>query len=122
MQIMVVENHPDTLLYMRMYLEASGYIVRSAMTMEQALTQLAAASCDVLISDIGLPDGDGWELIQRAHLSPSVYTIAMSGFGTHADVIRSQQAGYRQHLLKPFTPDQLDEFLAVAERERDQRR
>ena len=116
--ILIVENHADTLKYLRMYLETFGHAVRSAATMREALDDLAAASCDVLISDIGLPDGSGWDLIQKAHLPPSVYAIAMSGFGMGPDQSRSKAAGFRHHLLKPFTPDQLDEYLAEAQKER----
>ncbi len=117
--IFVVENHVDTLKYLRMYLEALGHSVRSARTMEDALQQLAAdPPVDVLISDIGLPDGDGWELMRQAHLPASVYAIAMSGFGMGPDQSRSKAVGFRHHLLKPFTPDQLDGYLAEAQRER----
>jgi CheY-like chemotaxis protein len=118
LKILVVENHADTMKYLRMYLESLGHSVRSARTMAEALEQLAAAPCEVLISDIGLPDGDGWELMKRAHLPSSVYAIAMSGFGMGPDQSRSTAAGYRHHLLKPFTPDQLDEYLVEAQQER----
>ena len=118
LEILVVENHADTLKYLSMYLESMGHRVRSAHTMREALEQLSAEPCDVLISDIGLPDGDGWELMLEAHLPPSVYAIAMSGFGMGPDQSRSKAAGYRRHLLKPFTPDQLDEYLTEAQRER----
>ena len=117
--IVVVENHADTLKYLRMYLEILGHAVRSAITMRQGLEQLASQPCDVLICDIGLPDGSGWELMTRAHLPASVYAIAMSGFGMGPDQSRSKAAGFRHHLLKPFTPDQLDPYLAEAQRERE---
>jgi CheY-like chemotaxis protein len=118
LQILVVENHADTLKYLSMYLQSLGHTVREAHNVREALEQLAAAPCDVFISDIGLPDGDGWELMRKAHLPKSVYSIAMSGFGMAADRIRSEKAGYRRHLLKPFTPDQLDDCLEEAQRER----
>ena len=79
---------------------------------------LSEGSVDVLLSDIGLPDGDGWELMERAHLPDSVYAIAMSGFGMGNDHSRSKEAGYRHHLLKPFTPDLLDGYLEEAMQER----
>lgn len=118
LRILVVENHADTLKYLRMYLETLGHEVRSAETVQEALNALAAAPCDVMISDIGLPDGDGWDLMRRAQLPSSVYAIAMSGFGMGPDRGRSAAAGYRRHMLKPFTPDQLDEYLEEAQRER----
>jgi two-component system CheB/CheR fusion protein len=117
--VLVVENHADTLKYLRMYLEHLGHAVRTAGTLAKALEQLAAAPCDVLISDIGLPDGDGWDLLKRAQLRTPVYAIAMSGFGMGSDRSRSRAAGFRHHLLKPFTPEQLDGYLQEAQQEHD---
>ena len=119
LRVFVVENHPDTLHYLRMYLEMTGHVVQSAATMGEALTVVPDADPDVLISDIGLPDGSGWELLRR--LGPSsrrpLYAIAMSGFGTGADEVRSREAGYRHHLTKPFLPEALDVMLAEAAQE-----
>src|SRR3954451_8308316 len=85
LRIFVVENHPDTLKYLTIYLEQMGHTVHSARSMHEALEHLPSAESQVLISDIGLPDGDGWELLQRSRLAGSVYAIAMSGFGMNAD-------------------------------------
>ena len=117
LRIFVVENHPDTLKYLRMYLEQMDHHVQSARSVAEALAALPDADADVLISDIGLPDGDGWELLRRAQLPHPVYAIAMSGFGMNADHARSRAAGYRHHLLKPFAPEDLDVMLEEAARE-----
>ena len=119
LRVFVVENHPDTLKYLRLYLETLGHEVSAALTMHDALAALPAAEPDVLISDIGLPDGTGWELMRRldGRLGAGVYTIAMSGFALHADQARSQAAGFRHHLLKPFSPDHLGDLLDEAARE-----
>lgn len=114
LRVFVVENHADTLKYLRMYLEQMGHVVDSAGTMAEALAALPGADADVLISDIGLPDGDGWELMRRMELPRPVYAIAMSGFGMNADHARSRAVGYRHHLLKPFTPEDLDAMLEEA--------
>jgi CheY-like chemotaxis protein len=114
LRILLVENHKDTLLWMTRYLELMGHTVVSARTRAEALKSLPDAACDVLISDIGLPDGDGWELLQTAHLSHPVYAIAMSGFGMTADRAKSKAAGYRHHILKPFDPSALDAILEEA--------
>jgi two-component system CheB/CheR fusion protein len=121
LRIFVVENHEDTLVALTHYLISSGYAVCSAQTMEDALNILPTVQFDVLISDIGLPDGDGWELLRRARLKPRVYTIAMSGFGQKSDRAKSEAAGYRKHLIKPFEPDDLDTALAQAVASRDSR-
>src|SRR5829696_6670983 len=105
LSIFIVENHADTLKYLRMYLEQLGHAVRAARSMTEALAELPSSDCDVLISDIGLPDGDGWELLRQVKLPHSPYAIAMSGYGMNADRLRSKEAGYRHHILKPFQPD-----------------
>lgn len=112
LRIFIVENHPDTLLGLTMYLEQEGHTILSAHTIREALDAMPKEEFDVLLSDIGLPDGDGWELLRRAALPESVYTIAMSGFGMNADRLKSRDAGYKQHLLKPFNPDELSAILA----------
>ncbi|MDB6172420.1 MAG: hypothetical protein JWL59_1731 [Chthoniobacteraceae bacterium] len=114
LRIFLVENHTDTLKYMRMYLETLGHHVEVASSMTSALDQIPALEIDLLISDIGLPDGDGWELLQRLTAVRPIYAVAMSGFGMNSDRAKSLAVGYRHHLIKPFMPDELDPILADA--------
>ncbi|RYD80106.1 MAG: response regulator [Verrucomicrobiaceae bacterium] len=117
LHILVVENHPDTLKYLTLYLEQLGHTVSAARSLKEALELASSEKCHVLMSDIGLPDGDGWELLRRAQFHEPVYSIAMSGFGTSGDRLKSKEAGYRHHILKPFNPDELDLLLEEAARE-----
>ena len=117
LRIFIVENHADTLDVLTQYLEGMGHRVCSANSMAGALAALPDSPCDALISDIGLPDGDGWQLMEQAHLPATVYAIAMSGFGMNADRLKSKAAGFRRHLLKPFVPTELDAALEEASRE-----
>ena len=119
MRVFVVENHPDTLRSLRLYLELAGCAVESASTVAEALAMIPRTHCDVLISDIGLPDGDGWGLLRtlRERDQAPAYAIAMSGFGMNADHVRSQDAGFRHHLFKPFDPGDFDAMLAEAANE-----
>lgn len=117
LRIFVVENHPDTLFWLVRYLQQAGHTVLSARTQTEAMQALPTAACEVLISDIGLPDGDGWELLRAAPLPRPTFAIAMSGFGTNADRAKSKAAGYRHHILKPFDPIALDAILEEAARE-----
>ena len=117
LRIFVVENHEDTLRWLSRYLEMLGHQVMPARTMREALEAIPGAQCDVLISDIGLPDGDGWELLRRLEARRPVYAIAMSGFGMTADRTKSLAAGYQAHILKPFEPEVLEAALAEAARE-----
>ena len=117
MRIFIVENHEDTRFLLGLLLEQLGHTVLSATTLQQALAALPDANCDVLISDIGLPDGNGWELMAKLGESRPRYAIAMSGFGMTSDRQRSLNAGYRHHLLKPVEPNQLENLLDEAARE-----
>ncbi len=82
--------------------------------MKIALAKIPETTLDLLISDIGLPDGDGWELLSRLGPPKDYLAVAMSGCGANADKKRSRAVGYRHHLLKPFLPDELDPILAEA--------
>ncbi len=80
--------------------------------MKSALKLAPKAKFDVLISDIGLPDGDGWELMERLREKmPGLKAIAMSGYGMRADLAKSEAAGYAAHIVKPFGPMELDTAL-----------
>ncbi|HET6406762.1 MAG TPA: PAS domain-containing protein, partial [Chthoniobacteraceae bacterium] len=83
---------------------------------EELRSALASADVDVLISDIGLPDGDGWQLMRRIGeiKSAQPFGIAMSGYSTRADIEKSHTAGYKHHLIKPFLPEELDVLIAEA--------
>jgi len=108
----VIENHQDTLDAIKMFLEAQGHTVEVALDMKSALSQAPATKFDVLISDIGLPDGDGWELVKKLREQiPGLKAIAMSGYGMRADLERSKASGFGAHLIKPFGPMELDAAL-----------
>lgn len=120
LQIFVVEDHQDTLEALEFYLTQAGHVVRSAGTKAAALSALSQAPCDLLLSDISLSDGTGWDLVRELGSARPRYTVAMSGFGTAKDIERSKTAGFRHHLVKPIDPDTLDELVADAVRERDE--
>lgn len=117
MRILVVENHADTLKYIKMYLESLGHSVSTAVTMQAALDASPTEDCQVVLSDIGLPDGDGWQLLERARFPRPVYAVAMSGFAAEGDFDRSKAAGFRRHIVKPFGGEDLVEILEEASRE-----
>jgi DNA-binding response OmpR family regulator len=121
LRIFLVENDVDTLKYFRLYLEESGHTVFGARTQAEALSAIPSLRCDVLISDLGLSDGTGWDLLRRVReetQAPPPYAIAVSGFGREVDRGKSVAAGFRHHLLKPFDLEELDAMLAEAMQER----
>jgi DNA-binding response OmpR family regulator len=115
LSVFLVENHEDTVRYMQLFLEQLSYQVSVATDMATALREIPKERCDVLISDIGLPDGDGWQLMGLLGNNRPRFAIAMSGYGTGNDQRKSREAGYDHHLVKPFTPDALLELLHEAE-------
>ncbi|RZJ07456.1 MAG: response regulator, partial [Rubrivivax sp.] len=120
LRVFIVENNDDTRLTLSMLLRVMGHEVQSAATMNEALDQLPGADADVIVSDIGLPDGDGWEMLSRLHLPRPAYAIAMSGYGMQEDRERSFAVGFRHHLVKPMDIDKLESLLLEAARERRQ--
>ena len=94
-----------------------GHLVGSADSVASALERLPAFGADVLISDIGLDDGTGWDLMKRLESSRPPYALAMSGFGSSSDRANSRAAGFRHHLWKPVMPEYLDALLVEAARE-----
>ena len=114
LRIFLVEDHPDTLAALYLYLNHVGHAVRTARTKQEALKKVGEADDDVLISDIGLSDGNGWELIREMGDSRPQFAIAMSGYGTAADRERSAEAGFRHHLIKPVPLEKLATVLDEA--------
>lgn len=85
LRILRVENHADTHLSLTLLLEQCGHAVTGACTMQEAFDLLSLQEWDVLLSDIGLPDGSGWGPMGRAHPRREPYAIAMSGYGMNVD-------------------------------------
>ena len=112
LRILIVENHEDSLTYLTRYLQQQGHEVCGVRDMASALEVISSSNFDVLISDLGLPDGDGWQLLGQ--MTPKPFGIAMSGFGSRSDLEKSHAAGYKHHLTKPFLPDDLDALLQEA--------
>jgi DNA-binding response OmpR family regulator len=119
MSVFLVENHEDTVRYLQVFLEQLGYKVSVAGDMKTALREIPKSRYDVLISDIGLPDGDGWTLMEKLGSGRPTFAIAMSGYGTANDRSKSRDAGYAHHLVKPFIPDALLRLLREAEKMRE---
>ena len=114
MRILVIEDHPDTLRWLQLHLEDLGHTVFTANDLEHAEEVLNTIDCDVLISDISLPDGTGWELMERKKVPKEMLAIAMSGVGRNIDATRSYDAGFKHHLFKPFPLVYLDRLLQDA--------
>jgi CheY-like chemotaxis protein len=117
LSILVVENHQDTLEAMKMFLGVNGHSVETAATMRAALDATAQDSFDLIITDIGLPDGDGWELMRSLRQNGPVRAVAMSGYGCKEDIEKSHAVGFQAHLLKPLKVSDLEAVVRKVERQ-----
>ena len=116
LNILIVEDHEDTAQTLRDTLVRHGHRVRVADAVAPALREAAADPCELLISDIGLPDGSGVDLLRQIQPFPALGAIAMSGFGMEEDLARSRDAGFDRHLTKPVDFVLLEQTIAELSR------
>jgi signal transduction histidine kinase/CheY-like chemotaxis protein len=109
--ILVVDDHQDTCVGMKMMLERRGYDITIAHTADQAVQKAGAQDFDLLISDIGLPDRSGYELMRELRATRNLRGIAISGFGMEHDVNKARAAGFSEHLTKPINFERLEEAI-----------
>jgi PAS domain S-box-containing protein len=111
LRLLVVEDHVDTARTLSRILRAAGFSVTTANNVTSALELAEKESFDVLLSDIGLPDGTGYDLLHEVRKHRPVQAIAMSGFGMDEDLRKSREAGFSEHLVKPVHVPELLEAL-----------
>lgn len=112
-RVLLVEDHTDTAVSLHTLLTRRGYSVEIAKDIATALQLVNAKEFDILVSDLGLPDGTGYELMQQlAARYPALRGIALSGYGMDEDIRRCMAAGFTEHLVKPVKISQLEEALA----------
>lgn len=102
LRILVVEDHADTAYMLRKLLDAAGHRVTVATSATDALEIAKRQTFDLLVSDIGLPDLPGYELMRQLKDRGKIKGIAMSGYGMEEDIRRSFEAGFSEHLVKPL--------------------
>jgi PAS domain S-box-containing protein len=110
LHILLVEDHHDTAAALIRLLQLRGHKVTHAATVAAAIE--AAAEHDLLICDIGLPDGTGYDVITHVRKRHSTPSIALTGFGMSADVDRALAAGFDAHLTKPVNFGRLEATMA----------
>jgi len=112
--ILLVEDDFDTAEVMRDLLSEAGFDVHLAAGVAEADTAFRRHPVDVLVSDVGLPDGSGLELLSRLRaLRPSLPGIVLSGYGMEQDVAASRANGFAEHFIKPVN---LDRLIAAIDR------
>ncbi len=111
LRILVVDDHDDTRRVLGNLLRGKGHEVSTAVNVATALETLSCKTIDVLLSDIGLPDGTGYQLMEQAKSFQPLIGIALSGFGMAEDIDRAFEAGFSHHMIKPVNFDQLETVL-----------
>ena len=107
LRLIVVEDHAESADGLKKFLNAVGYRVFVATDMTSALSLASAVEFDVLLSDLALPDGNGWELLKRLSAERQIRAIAFSGHNSPDDLQRSAEAGFIEHIPKPLCPERL---------------
>lgn len=107
LQILLVEDHEDSALALCEILRGHGHLVRHAASLAEAREHAGSEPFDFLISDIGLPDGSGLDVLEAVRARGEVRSIALSGYGSERDVARTREAGFDLHLTKPVDVDGL---------------
>ena len=102
-RILFVEDDPDTASAMSRLLTCCGYQVQTAGSVGEAVRTWSGGSFDLLISDVGLPDGTGRDILRAISGTEPVKAIVISGHGLDEDVQESRSAGFAEHLVKPVS-------------------
>ncbi len=112
LRLLIVEDHEATRTVLTRLLERQGHHVVSAGTIQEALAAVSKEPFDVLITDLGLPDGSGLDLMSQIKGRSNCHGIALSGYGMEQDLRQTKEAGFFAHLVKPVNFDQLRQLLA----------
>ncbi|MEP0833853.1 ATP-binding protein [Microcoleus sp. AS-A8] len=116
-QVLVVDDEPDSREFVAFVLEQAGANVLTATTADEALTMLIRSEPNVLLSDIGMPDMDGYMLMQQVRALPpdqggQVLAIALTAYAGDFNQQQALRAGFQQHVSKPLEPETLIQVIS----------
>jgi hypothetical protein len=111
LRILLVEDHRDTRHALSRLLTHFGHHMSVADNTQRALQMMASQRFDLVLCDIGLPDGSGYDVISKAKQEGPIKAVAITGFGTEEDIRRSKEAGFDFHLIKPVDLQELQSVL-----------
>ncbi len=111
LRILLVEDHAETRVAIGRLLRKRGYQLELAATATQAREIADQKEFDVVISDLGLPDEDGYQLMRELRARHNLKGIALSGYGMEQDQTKSSEAGFNLHIVKPVTIDTLENAI-----------
>jgi hypothetical protein len=111
LRILVVEDHSDTLEALSRLLNHFGHEIYTANDARSALDMINSKEFDVVLCDLALPDGNGYDVIAEAKRKRAVKAVALSGFAARDDIERGRKAGFDFHLAKPVDFHELRSVL-----------
>ena len=114
LRVLVVDDHPDLLSMLDLMMQRRQYAVKTAQSGPEALEMAPDFAPHVVVSDLGMPGMDGFQLMQELRATPDIgpfKSIALTGYDLQTDGDRARNAGYDAHLCKPFEFDQLFDVI-----------
>lgn len=111
LRLLVVEDHIDSAELLAELLQHYGHTVRIATTVSDAMAIANEQTFDVVLSDVGLPDASGYDLMQQLRDRYAMKGIAMTGSGRASDIEAGRAAGFAVHLTKPVSLRRLQQAL-----------
>ena len=108
----MVEDHEDTAKTMARLLRGLNHKVDIAQSVSAGVELALGQEYDLILSDIGLPDGTGIDFIEKVRPHKKTPAIAITGFGVEEDVRRSLEAGFSAHLTKPVNFERLESLIS----------
>jgi len=121
-RVLVVDDEPAILRFLKPALEANGYELVTACTVAEAIRRIAADAPDIVLLDLGLPDGDGKDVIRRAREWSDVPIVVLSAREREAEKIEALDLGADDYVNKPFNVGELLARMRAARRHRMQRK
>jgi CheY-like chemotaxis protein len=107
LSILLVDDHKDSLDLLARLLRRCGHTVETATRVDDAVRAVEQQRFDILVSDIGLPDGSGTEIMRALHAQQGAPGVALTGHGEEHYARACEDAGFAAHLLKPVVFDRL---------------
>ena len=114
LRVLLVEDHASTRIALKRLLVRRGFEVIAADTVAEARAVIEEMPFDLLISDVGLPDGSGCDLMRACADLRAVPGVAITGYGMDHDIARSRDSGFSAHLTKPINIQDLDRAIGEA--------
>ena len=117
LKVLVVDDERDACDLLRVMLMQCGAETATALSAKEALDAMQQTRFDLLVSDIGMPGADGYELIRRVRLLPArnggrIPAVALTAYARAEDRLRALRAGYQMHVAKPVEPSELIAIIA----------